>query len=150
MLKQLVLILALVIVAGLAIVAALTIVDRGPDEEEIGSDTAEATGPRATIMVSVGPDGSQVEVGCRLPVEGQSPLLVTFENGTNTTDDYQARVSVRLDEGGRSTVVADAPELRPGERRSVLPEPWLEPEGITGCEVVAIQASDRVIILDDG
>ena len=150
MLKQLSLILAIVIVAILAIIAALTIVDRGPDEEEIGSDTAEVTGPRTTIMVSVGADGNQVEVGCQLPVEGQSPFLVTFENGTDTTDDYKARVSVRLGDGGRSTVVAEAPELRPGERRSVLPEPWLEPDGVTGCEVVAIQASDRVIILEDG
>lgn len=150
MLKQLALILAIVIVALLAIVAALTIVNRGPaDEETDGNIPPEATGSGTTVMVSVGPDGSQVGVGCRLPVEDQSPLLVTFENLTGEVDDYHARVLVRLEEGGTSTVVAAAPELRPGERRSVLPEPWLEPQGIIGCEVTAIQGSDQVIILED-
>ncbi|MDH3299643.1 MAG: hypothetical protein OES24_03965 [Acidimicrobiia bacterium] len=149
MLKQLALILAIIIVALLAIVAALTIVNRGPENEEGEANPPEVSGSRTTIMVSVGADGSQVEVGCRLPVEGQSPFLVTFENRTGEIDDYQARVLVRLEEGGRSTVVAGAPELRPGERRSVVPEPWLEPEGIIGCEVLALQGSDQVIILED-
>ncbi len=150
MLKQLALILAIVIVAILAIVAALTIVNRGPDDVEIEVDPPEATGPRTTIMVSVGADGSQIEIGCRLPIEGQSPLLVTFENRTGVVDDYRARVSVRLDDGTISTVVAEAPDLRPGERRNVLPDPWLEPQGVTDCEVLAVEASDQVIILEDG
>lgn len=148
MLKQLALILAIVIVALLAIVAALTIVNRGPDDEATEEIPVGVTGPRTTMMVSVGADGSQIVVGCRLPVDGQSPFLVTFENQSGETDDYQARVAVRLD-GATSAVVAAAPELRPGERRSVVPEPWLDPEGITGCEVEAVQGSDQVIILDD-
>ncbi len=150
MLKQLALILAIVIVAILAIVAALTIVNRGPDDVEIEVDPPEATESRTTIMVSIGADGSQIEIGCRLPIEGQSPLLVTFENRTGVVDDYRARVSVRLDDGTISTVVAEAPDLRPGERRNVLPDPWLEPQGVTGCEVLAVEASDQVIILEDG
>lgn len=150
MLRQLALILAVVIVAILAIVAALTIVNRGVEGEEIEDEpAAEPTEPVTTIAVSVGADGSQIEVGCRLPVEEQSPFLVTFENRTEGTDDYQAQVSVRLADGSRVAVVAAASQLRPGERRSVLPQPWLEPDQITGCDVVAIQGSDQVIIFED-
>lgn len=149
-LKQLALILAIVIVAILAIVAALTIVNRGSGGEEVDEEPAvEPTGPATTIAVSVGAGGSQVEVGCGVPVDGESPFLVTFENRTAVSDDYQAEVSVGLTDGSRVAVVAAAPALRPGERRSVLPQPWLEPDQITGCEVVVIQGSDQVIILHD-
>lgn len=149
-LKQLALILAIVIVAILAVVAALTIVNRVPDGQEVADDPAtESSLPVTTIAVSVGAGGSQVEVGCSLPVEGQTPFLVTFENRTEASDDYQAQVSVLLADGGRVEVVATAPSLRPGERRSVLPEPVLEPGQVTGCEVVAIQGPDQVIILRD-
>lgn len=149
MLKQLALILAIVIVAILAIVAALTIVNRSSNGDAVDDEPApEPAAPPTTIAVSVGAGGSQVEVGCRLPVDGQTPFLVTFENRTSVSDDYQAQISVQLADGGPVTVVATALGLRPGERRSVLPVPWLEPDRITGCGVVAIQASDQVIILE--
>ncbi len=150
MLKQLALVLAVVIVALLAVVAALTIVNRGPDVDEVGSGETEEPGPRTTVVVSVGSTGRQVEVGCLLPVDGQSPFLVVFESRADATDDYKARVSVRSDNGTISTVVGSAEALRPGERREVLPDPWLDPEGIVGCEVVAIQASDQVILVESG
>ncbi len=124
--------------------------NRGSAGEEVDEEPAvEPTGPATTIAVSVGADGSQVEVGCRVPVDGQSPFLVTFENRTSASDDYQAEVSVGLADGSSVAVVAAAPALRPGERRTVLPRPWLEPGQITGCEVVAIQGTDQVIILHD-
>lgn len=151
MLKQSALILAIAIVALLAIVAALTIVNRGSGTDNGETATpAVVIGPQTTIMVSVGVDGSQVEVSCQSPVDGQSPFLVSFENQTGVTDDLQARVVVRYDDGSALSVVAEAAALRPGERRNVLPEPWLEPSGITACEVVAVQTSDRVILVESG
>jgi len=151
MLKQLALILAVVVVALLAIIAALSIINRGPDEDPPEEDPpAATTGPRTTFRVSVGTDGGPVEIGCLLPEVDQSPLLVTFENGTAFSDDYLARVEVRHEDGVVSTVVAEASNLRPGERREVLPEPWLDPDGLVSCEVVAIQASDQVILVESG
>lgn len=152
MLKQLALILAIAIVALLAIVAALTVVNRGSgtDDGETANTPVVVIAPQTTIMVSVGVDGSQVEVGCRGPVDGQSPFLVSFENQTGVTDDFQARVLVRYDDGSALSVVAEASALRPGERRNVLPETWLEPSGITACEVEAVQTSDRVILVESG
>ncbi len=149
LLKQLALILAVVIVALLAIVAALTIINRDADDDAIDSDPAAVAGSGTTIVLSVGATGSPMEIGCRMPVEGESPLLVSFENLTDVVDDYQAQISVRHDDGTTSTAIAEARDLRPGERRNVLPEPWLDNEGIAGCEVVAVQTSDQVILVED-
>ena len=148
MLKQLTLILAIVFVALLAIVAAMTIINRDDDEPDLESDPVEQDAAAETVTLSVGSDGSPLEIGCRLPVDGQSPLLVTFENGTGVVDDFQARIVVALTDGTTSSLLADAPDLRPDERRSVLPEPWLDPALVADCEVVAIEASDRVILVE--
>ncbi len=150
MLKQLALLLAVIIVVLLAVVAILTIVNRSSEEEgaEIDSGPTELPGPETTVAVSVGSLGSQVEVGCLLPVPGQSPLLVTFENGTAAADDYQAQLLVSNDDGSTETVMAKASNLQPGERRNVLPQPWIESEQISGCNVVAIQSSDHVILIE--
>ena len=150
MLRQLALVMAIVVVALLAVVAALRVMDRDAGDGEIDSNPAQTTGPHATITVSVGAEGSPVGVGCRLPVDGQSPFLVSFENQTDFTEDLQARVLVRHTDGSTSSVTAEAIQLRAGERRNVLPEPWVDPETVTACEIEAIQADDQVILVESG
>lgn len=152
MFKQLALILAIVVVAILAIVAAMSIINGDPEnvseDEEIDGIQPEATESRASIMISIGPDGGQVEISCLPPTDDQRPFLVSFENQSDVSDDLQAQVLVSLGDDVQSTVVADAPDLRPGERRNVMPEPWLDPGGITDCRIVAVQASDQVILVE--
>jgi len=150
MLRNLAVLLAVLIVIILAVVAAMTVVDSGAGDEprEIVSDPT-AAGPRATIEVAIGPGGQPLQVACHLPVADQNPLLVSFENRSGVLDDYLAEVSVSFADGSTTEVLAEALQLRSGERRSVVPTPWLEPESIVNCAIKAIQHNERIILIDD-
>jgi len=150
MLNKLALALAVLIVVLLAAVAAMTISASQNDSADGGeselTSSEEAVETRTTV--ALGAVGEPLDVECQVPSDDSTPLLVSFLNATNITDDYVAQVTIDYRDGTSTTAIAKASSLRPGERRAVVPEPWPDAVTIVACRLDAIQRGEQVILLD--
>jgi hypothetical protein len=152
LLNKLALALAVLIVVLLAAVAAIAIsADRDETAENGESElsSAEALVEDRTT-VAIGSEGQPLGVECQVPTDSGTPLLVSFLNATDETNDFLARITVDFADGTTVTALARAAALRPGERRAVVPEPWPDSGVVTECRLDAIQQGEHVILLDSG
>lgn len=152
MLNKLALALAVLIVVLLAAVAAMTISasqnESADDAESELTSSEELVETRTTV--ALGAAGEPLDVECKLPPDDNTPLLISFLNATNVSDDYLAQVTVVYRDGSSTTAIAEAISLRAGERRDVVPEPWPDSGPIVDCRLDAIQRGEQVILLDSG
>lgn len=157
MLSKLALALSVLIVVLLAVVAGVTVLNPSDDSDQ-DQGTGNVSGGALDSSVAPGPSSGRIELGaadqplavaCQLPVVGQTPLLVVFENRTGSTDDFLAQVLVVYNDGTRIEAVASADAVRPGEQRSVVPDPWFESATVVDCRLQVIQQGQRVVLLED-
>ena len=150
MLNKLALALAVLIVVLLAGLAAITI--SASQNDSAGDVESELISSEESVetstAVALGTAGEPLDVECQVPLDDNTPLLVSFLNATDVTADYLARVTVDYRDGTSTTAIAEATSLRPGERRTVVPEPWPDDATIVACRLDAIQRGEQVILLD--